>query len=112
MLAADHVIRDEAAFTNAVSRAVPLAETGKLASFDIVPSEPHTGYGYIQKGSGDGAGFAVEKFVVKPSSTIAEEYLKSGDYLWNSGMSLFRAGRYLEELENYARYFRGMQGFG
>ena len=101
ILAADHVIQDELAFTKAVSEALPLAEAGKLVTFGIVTSEPHTGYGYIKKGSETGAGFVVNDFVEKPSSKLAKEYLLSGDYLWNSGMFLFKASRYLDELKKF-----------
>ena len=101
VLAADHVIQDELAFTKAVSEALPLAEAGKLVTFGIIPSEPHTGYGYIKEGSETGAGFVVNEFVEKPSSKLAKEYLLSGDYLWNSGMFLFRASRYLDELKKF-----------
>ena len=101
VLAADHVIQDELAFTKAVSDALPLAEAGKLVTFGIIPSEPHTGYGYIKKGSETGAGFVVNEFVEKPSIKLAKEYLLSGDYLWNSGMFLFRASRYLDELKKF-----------
>ena len=101
VLAADHVIQDEGAFTKAVTDALPLAESGRLVTFGIVPSEAHTGYGYIKKGKEDGAGFTVDKFVEKPSFSVAQKYLNSGDYLWNSGMFLFRASRYLEELQKF-----------
>jgi mannose-1-phosphate guanylyltransferase len=101
VLAADHVIRDEIAFTNAVNNAVPLAESGKLVTFGIVPSEAHTGYGYIKMGDQDGSGFVVDKFVEKPSSDVARDYIESGNYLWNSGMFLFKSSRYLEELEKF-----------
>ena len=70
-------------------------------TFGIIPSEPHTGYGYIKKGNETGAGFVVNEFVEKPSSKLAKEYLLSGDYLWNSGMFLFRASRYLDELKKF-----------
>ena len=101
VLAADHVIQDEEAFTKTVTDALPLAESGRLVTFGIVPSEAHTGYGYIKKGKEDGAGFTVDKFVEKPSFSVAQKYLNSGDYLWNSGMFLFRASRYLEELQKF-----------
>ena len=101
ILAADHVIRDEVAFTNAVNKAVSLAESGKLVTFGIVPSAAHTGYGYIKMGDQDGIGFVVDKFVEKPSSDVACDYIESGSYLWNSGMFLFKASRYLEELEKF-----------
>jgi mannose-1-phosphate guanylyltransferase len=101
VLAADHVIQDEAGFRRAVLRAVPLAEAGKLVTFGIVPSEPHTGYGYIKVGKDLGEGFQIDEFVEKPSSDIAQEYFSSGDYYWNSGMFLFRASSYLEELKNF-----------
>jgi mannose-1-phosphate guanylyltransferase len=101
VLAADHVIQDQDAFNAAVERSIPLAEAGKLVTFGIVPAEPHAGYGYIEKGNEEGAGFVVEKFVEKPSIELAQEYLDSGRYLWNSGMFLFRASRYLEELKKF-----------
>lgn len=100
VLAADHLIGDAAAFRDTVSQALPLAEAGKLVTFGIVPAKAETGYGYIQKGEAlDNGGFVVECFVEKPDYATAQSYLKSGDYLWNSGMFLFKASRYLEELE-------------
>ncbi|MDA7754889.1 mannose-1-phosphate guanylyltransferase/mannose-6-phosphate isomerase, partial [Pseudomonadales bacterium] len=101
VLAADHVIQDQAAFTCSVNEAVQLAELGKLVTFGIVPNEAHTGYGYIKKGVKNFTGYDVEKFVEKPSSDVALDYIKSGSYLWNSGMFLFKASRYLEELEKF-----------
>ena len=101
VLAADHVIQNEAAFTKAVSEAVPLAEDGKLVTFGILPDEPHIGYGYIKAGEGQDGGFVVDRFVEKPSRAIAQEYINSGDYYWNSGMFMFRASRYLEELKKF-----------
>ena len=99
VLAADHVIRDVPAFQAAVRTAVPLAEAGQLVTFGIVPTAPETGYGYIQQGApvGDG-GYAVAAFVEKPALAVAEQYLASGQYLWNSGLFLLRASRYLAEL--------------
>tara|TARA_B100000787_G_C16197929_1_gene302339 strand:+ start:170 stop:1546 length:1377 start_codon:yes stop_codon:yes gene_type:complete len=101
VLAADHVIQDEAAFREAVIRAIPLAEAGKLVTFGIVPTQPHTGYGYIKRGKDIGEDFEVDAFVEKPSSDIAQDYFSSGDYYWNSGMFLFRASTYLEELKKF-----------
>jgi mannose-1-phosphate guanylyltransferase len=101
VLAADHVIQDEVEFSQAVKAALPIAESGKLVTFGVVPHEPHTGYGYIKKGIKKDTGFLVEKFVEKPTHEDAHLYFESGDYLWNSGMFLFRASRYLEELEKF-----------
>ena len=101
VLAADHAIKDEVAFTSAVNNAVPLAESGKLVTFGIVPNEPHSGYGYIKKGKPQATGYMVDKFVEKPSLEKAKVYLDSGDYFWNSGMFLFKASRYLEELKKF-----------
>ena len=101
VLAADHVIKDQTAFTRTVTEAIPLAEEGKLVTFGIVPDEAHLGYGYIKKGHAYGAGFVVDKFVEKPSAEVAQDYLNSGQYVWNSGMFLFRASRYLEELQKF-----------
>lgn len=101
VLAADHIIQDEKSFTNTINKAIPLAEAGKLVTFGIVPSEAHTGFGYIKMGAKSESGFLVDKFVEKPSIGVAHEYIQSGDYLWNSGMFLFKASRYLEELETF-----------
>lgn len=101
VLAADHVIQDKVAFEKAVSTAIPLAESGKLVTFGIVPNEPHTGYGYIKGGEDCNGGFEVDKFVEKPSLDLARKYVASAEYYWNSGMFLFKASRYLEELKKF-----------
>lgn len=101
ILPADHVIQDEATFTKTLEDAVPLAQSGKLVTFGIVATNPNTGYGYIKKGESQYPGFSVEAFVEKPSFEVAKEYLKCGDYFWNSGMFLFKASRYLEELKKH-----------
>ncbi|MDB2649790.1 mannose-1-phosphate guanylyltransferase/mannose-6-phosphate isomerase [Porticoccaceae bacterium] len=101
VLAADHVIQDERAFTKTVNRAIPLAEEGKLVTFGVVPNEAHIGYGYIKKGVKNFSGYDVAKFIEKPSSDVARDYIESGSYLWNSGMFLFKASRFLEELEKF-----------
>jgi len=103
VLPADHVIQDIAAFETAVTEAVKQAQSGKLVTFGIVPTVAETGYGYVKSGakiSGRDA-YHVDQFVEKPDQTTAESYLTSGDYLWNSGMFLFKASRYLEELEKF-----------
>ncbi|EHY76321.1 mannose-1-phosphate guanylyltransferase [Stutzerimonas stutzeri ATCC 14405 = CCUG 16156] len=102
VLAADHLIQDVDAFHASIHKALPLAVSGKLVTFGIVPSAPETGYGYIEKGNQVGEGsFAVSRFVEKPDLTTAQEYLSSGCYFWNSGMFMFRASRYLEELQQF-----------
>lgn len=103
VMPADHKIGDTTAFTAAVDTALPLAQANKLVTFGITPSRPETGYGYIRAGSkiaGSDA-YAVEAFVEKPDAATAEGYLASGAYYWNSGIFLFLASRYLEELEAY-----------
>ncbi|KZX80777.1 mannose-1-phosphate guanylyltransferase/mannose-6-phosphate isomerase [Oleiphilus sp. HI0009] len=102
VLAADHVIRDEKAFQSAVQLATASAELGKLVTFGIVPRSPETGYGYIKAStiSADGTG-AVEQFVEKPDLETAQSYLADGNYLWNSGMFMFKASVFLEELEKF-----------
>jgi mannose-1-phosphate guanylyltransferase len=98
VLSADHVIQDEIAFAKSIDDATPLAQSGKLVTFGIKADKPHTGYGYIKKGGSYGAGFFVDEFVEKPSIEVAEDYVKSGEYFWNSGMFLVKAGQYLAEL--------------
>jgi len=102
VLPADHVIRDIAAFHTAVRAALAAAEAGQLATFGIVASAPETGYGYIERGAPSGAAFRIARFIEKPNSERAREFVASGDYYWNSGMFLFRARRYLQELERFA----------
>ncbi|MFM9709531.1 sugar phosphate nucleotidyltransferase, partial [Streptomyces galilaeus] len=93
-LPADHVIRDVGAFHKVIRAALPAAEQGKLVTFGIVPNAPETGYGYIQRGAGDDSGvYKIARFVEKPSLERAQQFLQSGDYLWNSGMFMFRASR-------------------
>lgn len=101
VLAADHVILDQQKFTASVNAALPLAQKGKLVTFGIVPTQAHTGYGYIKRGANIDAGFVVDQFVEKPNAETAKAYLDSGDYYWNSGMFLFKAGRYLDELKAF-----------
>lgn len=102
ILAADHLIEDVPAFHAAIHTALPLASSGKLVTFGIVPTHPETGYGYIEKGKAEGSGgYAVSQFVEKPDLPTATDYLASGDFLWNSGMFMFHASRYLEELERF-----------
>lgn len=108
VLAADHVIKNIGAFKDAVAKAQALALQDKLVTFGIVPTHAETGYGYIKQGSrieGEStgiSGFNVERFVEKPDKITAEKYLNSGKYLWNSGMFMFKASRYLTELAKFA----------
>lgn len=100
VLPSDHVIADVEAFQKAVKVAAENAEKGFLVTFGIVPTFPATGYGYV-KASGaesDGA-YTLEKFVEKPCLEKAQEYLASGEYAWNSGMFVFKASTFLEELK-------------
>ena len=101
VLAADHVIADQDAFTDAVLKAVPLAEAGKLVTFGIIPSEPHTGYGYIEAVDSLEGAHSVASFKEKPDSQTAANYVRHGGYYWNSGMFLFKASRYLQELKTH-----------
>ena len=98
VLPADHVIRDVSAFHRAVRLALTAAEEGQLATFGVVASAPEIGYGYIQRGAASGSAFRIARFVEKPDAERAREFVKSGDYYWNSGMFMFRARRYLQEL--------------
>lgn len=96
VLAADHLIADQAAFVDAVARAKILAQAGKLVTFGVTPEGPETGFGYIEA-----SGNSVLRFVEKPSLKKAKEYLDSGNYLWNSGMFCFTAGSLMQEMEKY-----------
>ena len=101
VLPADHLIRDVAAFHAAVGEAARIARAGSLVTFGIRPSEPATGYGYIERGellAGTNGGYRVARFVEKPDRETAARFVASGQFSWNSGMFVLGAGRYLEEL--------------
>ena len=106
VLPADHVIRDVAAFRAAVACGLAAAQTGKLVTFGVVPDRPETGYGYIRRAPGAGPAFPVAEFVEKPDAATAQQYLGSGEYYWNSGMFMFCARAYLEELKRHAPVMR------
>ena len=102
VLPSDHFFTNPAAFHSAVHEALQVAEAGHLVTFGIVPDRPETGYGYIKAGPAlPQGGQQVHCFVEKPDRATAQGYLETGEYTWNSGMFLFRASRYLEELTRY-----------
>lgn len=99
VLASDHIIQNTEAFQQSVLTLLSDVEAGKFGTLGIVPTEPATGYGYIKRASADMVA-DVEQFVEKPDAVTAKTYLENG-YLWNSGMFMIRADRYLEELKQY-----------
>jgi len=103
LLPADHLIDDVPAFHAAVVEGMKAVAAGRLVTFGIVPDSPHTGYGYIQRGAAMAgtAAHEVARFVEKPDMATARSFLDSGDYYWNSGMFLFSARQYLDELEKF-----------
>jgi mannose-1-phosphate guanylyltransferase len=101
VLAADHVIKDTQAFESSIQQAVEAAKTGKMVTFGVVPTHAETGYGYIKRGTNNLGGFTVDRFVEKPDHTTAQGYFESGEYYWNSGMFLFSAVQYLDELKQH-----------
>ena len=107
VLPADHVIENIPVFHESLLVAGDAARQGKLVTFGVVPTTPETGYGYIKASeryevSQPCRGLAVEHFVEKPDLATATSYLDSGDYFWNSGMFMFKASSYLDELEQHA----------
>ncbi len=101
----DHVIADIPAFYAAIDQAASAAQSGRLATFGITPTRPETGYGYIHAGNSFNSSdsiFSVQAFVEKPDAATAQAYLDTGTYYWNSGMFLFRAGDFLEELKTHS----------
>jgi mannose-1-phosphate guanylyltransferase/mannose-6-phosphate isomerase len=102
VLSADHVIQDVDAFHKAINIASQQAQSGKLVTFGIVPTDANTGYGYIKssKDNSNGA-HKVEEFVEKPDLKTAEFYLEQGSYLWNSGMFMFQARTFIDELTTH-----------
>lgn len=108
ILPSDHVIKNKSAFQAAVKKAVQEAEKGFLVTFGIVPTEPNTGYGYIKTGKEENGSFELERFVEKPNLEKAKEYLADGNYSWNSGMFVFKAARFLEELKSFEPEMYGL----
>lgn len=106
VLAADHFIRNTDEFLNLIRKAVEAARHGYLVTLGIKPSRPETGYGYIKSGEQcpeagiDGVN-KVEAFVEKPDIDTAKEYLKKGNYYWNSGIFIWKTGTLLAEIEKY-----------
>jgi len=101
VLAADHMIRNKPAFHAAIQQGLDQAKAGRLVTFGIVPDAPETGYGYIERGNCANGCFEVAHFVEKPDSEHAAEFLATGRFYWNSGMFMFGAARYLEELGKF-----------
>ncbi|TMJ77212.1 MAG: mannose-1-phosphate guanylyltransferase/mannose-6-phosphate isomerase [Alphaproteobacteria bacterium] len=101
LMPSDHAIKDEPGFVSAVLRAAEVAGTGRLVLFGITPSAPNTGYGYIRRGAplaGFAEAYAVDAFTEKPDVRTATAYLDAGAYYWNSGIFVFGARAFLEEL--------------
>ncbi|EFC2101187.1 mannose-1-phosphate guanylyltransferase/mannose-6-phosphate isomerase [Escherichia coli] len=109
ILAADHIIRKADIFCEAIQKSKTVAEQGYIVTFGIIPEYAETGYGYIEKGEPfknspnitDDKFFHVQQFVEKPNHSKAEEYVSTGEYLWNSGMFMFKASVYLQELKKH-----------
>lgn len=100
VLPADHVIEDKAAFQDSLAVAVDEAQQHKLMTFGITPTQPETGYGYIKAThKNDGTSLSIDKFVEKPDLKTAKNYVASGEYFWNSGIFVFQAKTFLQELE-------------
>ena len=103
VLPADHVMHDQAAFAQAIATAMRCAEQDFMVTFGVTPTRPETGYGYIQAGAAmfQEQAYRVAKFVEKPALEVAQEYLESGLYAWNSGMFMFKAASYIEQLQQH-----------
>jgi mannose-1-phosphate guanylyltransferase / mannose-6-phosphate isomerase len=102
VMPADHVIEDKKAFAAAVEAGAQAAIDGSLVTFGVVPSHAHTGYGYIEADARSLKAVPIQSFVEKPDKQTAVRLLETNRFFWNSGIFLFRADRYLEELEKYA----------
>ncbi|HEY7644602.1 MAG TPA: mannose-1-phosphate guanylyltransferase/mannose-6-phosphate isomerase [Hyphomicrobiales bacterium] len=100
---ADHVIADAAVFRETVLRGAAAAGEGALVTFGVTPTEPHTGYGYIEtQGSGRGDALAVKRFVEKPAEAAAAAYVASGNFYWNAGIFLMTAAALIDAFRTHA----------
>ncbi len=102
VLPSDHIIHDIPRFHKCIESAVKIAHNGYLVTLGIVPTQPHTGYGYIKRGDGVPGGYAVAQFVEKPDVNRAKLYMDRGDYFWNAGMFVFATDTYLQQLSEHA----------
>ena len=102
ILAADHLIKDLDAFHRAINISENLVNENKLITFGIVPDRVETGYGYIEaKINNEEEQFDILSFTEKPNEKNASNYIKSGNYFWNSGMFMFSSSKYLDELRKF-----------
>lgn len=104
VLPSDHLIKYTAMFVNTLSDACEIAEQGEnLVTIGITPDCPETGYGYIKFKADKtlGRGYEVERFVEKPDLETAKAYLSSEQYLWNSGMFIWKASTIMQNLEEH-----------
>ena len=102
VLSADHLIKNIEAFHQSITIASELAENNKLITFGVVPDKAETGYGYIEANINNTDDYySIKSFTEKPNQKNAKKYLDSGNYLWNSGMFMFKASVYLNELEKF-----------
>ncbi|HAW5731943.1 TPA: mannose-1-phosphate guanylyltransferase/mannose-6-phosphate isomerase [Escherichia coli] len=111
VLSADHIIKNKINFHQTINSAIPYADYGKLVTFGIVATNPETGYGYIKRGqkynlritsiNNSVLAYKVQSFTEKPDLDTAKKYIDAGCYYWNSGMFLFRASKYLHELNSF-----------
>ncbi len=101
ILPADHFMGVPELFCEAVVHSQAAAQAGALITFGIHPREPATGYGYIKMAEGHASLHPIDQFIEKPCTEAAEQYVASGEYLWNSGIFLCSSGVYLSELEHF-----------
>ena len=102
VMPADHVINDVNAFLTSVNVGVASADHGILVTFGIVPTYPHTGYGYIESDARSMVATPISSFIEKPDQGRAVDLLETNRFFWNSGIFLFRADSYLDELKEHA----------
>jgi mannose-1-phosphate guanylyltransferase len=103
VLSADHLITNDDKFHESINIANKIAQKGKMVTFGVHPTRPETGYGYIEVNKSNRSEFYnIISFKEKPSIPIAKKYLKSKNYYWNSGIFMFKASTYLNELKKYA----------
>lgn len=108
VMPSDHYIGNLTAFKQAIERGAKFAAENNMVTFGVIPVAPETGYGYIRKGlpltekAAVPAAWQIDRFVEKPDKALAKQYVASGEYLWNSGMFMFRAKKLIEEMKNLA----------
>ena len=109
VLSSDHEIKNKEKFLEVINKGLKYAENGELVTFGVIPTNPHTGYGYIKAESpfidGEIIGKKIKRFTEKPDYKTALNFIEDKSFTWNSGIFMFKASTILEEIKAFPTNF-------